>query len=143
MTGYLLDTMTIFEGAKARPHRGLAAWLSTVEESSTYVSALTIGELQKGIALLERGSARRAALERWLTFDLISRFGRRILAFDTDVARHWGTMIARALERGVSLSIVDSQIAATASLYGLHVVTRNARHFAPTGIATFDPWAGS
>ena len=143
MSGYLLDTIAISEGAKARPHRGLAAWLSTVEENSTYVSTLTIGELQKGIALLEGGSARRAALERWLTFDLIARFGRRVLSFDTDVARHWGTMIARSLERGVYLSIVDSQIAATASLYGLRVVTRNTRDFAPTGVATFDPWAGS
>jgi toxin FitB len=135
--------MAISEGAKPRPDRGLATWLSKVDESSTYVSVLTIGELQKGIARLKLGSTKRAELERWLTFDLIARFGRRVLAFDTNVARQWGNIVASALERGALLSVVDSQIAATASLYGLTVVTRNERHFVPTGVATFDPWTRS
>jgi toxin FitB len=141
MSGFLLDTMVVSEGAKRRPNRGLAAWLSKTDEDSTYISALTVGELQKGISRLEQGTPRRTELERWLTFDLIARFGRRVLAFDTDVARHWGTMVASVLDRGVVLSVVDSQIAATASLYGLKVVTRNERHFLPTGVSTFDPWS--
>jgi toxin FitB len=143
MSGFLLDTMAVSEGVKPRPDRGLAAWLNKVDESSTYVSVLTIGELQKRIARLDPRVSKRTELERWLTFDLIARFGRRVLAFDTNVARHWGTMVASALDRGAVLSVVDSQIAATASLYDLKVVTRNARHFAPTGVATFDPWTGS
>lgn len=141
MSGFLLDTAAISEAVKARPNSGLASWLSAADEESIYLSALTIGELQKGIARLQLGSLRRAALERWLTFDLIAKFAERVLAFDSNVALHWGTMVASALDRGVNLSIVDSKIAATASLYGLKVVTRNDRHFAATGVATFDPWA--
>ena len=33
-------------------------------------------------------------------------------------------------------------IAATALEHGLTVVTRNVRHFEPTGVETFDPSAG-
>ena len=143
MNGFLLDTMVVSEGTKPRPNRGLSSWLATVDESSTYISVFTIGELQKGIALLDARLPRRAELERWLTFELIGRFGRRILAFDTNVARHWGAMLASALPRGTKLSVVDSQIAATASLYRLKVVTRNERHFEPTGIGTFNPWTRS
>ncbi len=143
MSGFLLDAMAVCEGARPRPNHRLAAWLSELDESAAYISVLTIGELQNGIARLDRGSAGRTELERWLTFDLIARFGRRVLAFDTSVARLWGTMLASARNRGIVLSIVDSQIAATAALHGLKVVTRNERHFAPTGVSTFDPWSGS
>lgn len=135
--------MVISEGAKRHPDRRLATWLSKVDESLTYLSALTVGELQKGIARLERGTTKRAELERWLTFDLIARFGRRVLAFDTNVARQWGNIVASALDRGVVLAVIDSQIAATASLYGLTIITRNERHFTPAGVSTFDPWSRS
>jgi predicted nucleic acid-binding protein len=33
-------------------------------------------------------------------------------------------------------------IAATALEHGLTVVTRNLRHFTPTGVATLNPWLG-
>ena len=36
----------------------------------------------------------------------------------------------------------DLLIAATALEHGLTVVTRNLRHFTPTGVATLDPWQG-
>jgi hypothetical protein len=125
---------------KPRPNRGFVSWLDAIDEDSMYISVLTVGEIQQGISRLERGSPKRAALERWLVYDLIARFGRRILPFDLDVARHWGNTVASALDRGVILGIVDSQIAATASLFGLKVVTRNLRHFVPTGVPTVNPW---
>jgi predicted nucleic acid-binding protein len=36
----------------------------------------------------------------------------------------------------------DPLIAATALEHGLTVVTRNLRHFTPTGVATLNPWQG-
>jgi predicted nucleic acid-binding protein len=35
---------------------------------------------------------------------------------------------------------LDKQIAATALMYGLTVVTRNVSHFAPTGVAVLNPF---
>jgi predicted nucleic acid-binding protein len=34
----------------------------------------------------------------------------------------------------------DAFIAATALVHGMTVVTRNVADFAPTGVATLDPW---
>jgi predicted nucleic acid-binding protein len=38
---------------------------------------------------------------------------------------------------------VDLLIAATAMVHDLAVVTRNVRHFAPTGVELMNPWDGS
>ncbi len=37
---------------------------------------------------------------------------------------------------------MDLAIAATALEHGLTVATRNVPHFAPTGVAVFDPFTG-
>jgi toxin FitB len=142
VSGYLLDTTAISESVKVRPNPGLAAWFENVDTNMTYISVFTVGELQDGIARLEVG-ARQRELERWLAFDLLPHFGRRVLAFDVEAARRWGAMLASARKRGKLLSVVDSQIAAIASVSGLKVVTRNERHFAPTGVATINPWTAS
>jgi len=34
----------------------------------------------------------------------------------------------------------DSLIAATALVHGMTVVTRNVRHFEPTGVSLLNPW---
>lgn len=142
MKGYLLDTMAVSDAIKPRRNRGLATWLGKTDPGETYLSVLTVGELQKGISLLERGSEKRAQLERWLIFQLVPTFGNRILQLDVNVARLWGELTASAQARGAVLPIVDSQIAATALLYGLTVVTHNERHYKAAGVKTLNPWSG-
>jgi len=137
----LLDTVAISDGLKKQPNRGLLKWFAAVEDDDLYISALTLGELQKGIAKLSSHDPRRLQLERWLVFELLPRFGRRVLTFDVETARHWGNMVAAAAGRGTVLSIVDSQIAATASLNSLKVVTRNERYFVASGVGTLNPWS--
>lgn len=141
MKGFLLDTVAISDGLKKQPNRGLLKWFAAVEDDDLYISALTLGELQKGIAKLSSHDPRRLQLERWLVFELLPRFGRRVLTFDVETARHWGNMVAAAAGRGTVLSIVDSQIAATASLNSLKVVTRNERYFVASGVGTLNPWS--
>jgi hypothetical protein len=51
------------------------------------------------------------------------------------VARRWGLLSAEIGHDGA-----DLLIAATALERGLTVVTRNLRHFTPTGVATLNPW---
>jgi predicted nucleic acid-binding protein len=139
--GFLLDTVALSDGLKKQPNRGLLKWLAAVEDDDLYISALTVAELQKGIAKLSSHDPRRLQLERWLVFELLPRFGRRVLTFDAETARHWGNMVAAAAGRGSVLSIVDSQIAATASLNSLKVVTRNERDFVASGVGTLNPWS--
>ena len=50
-------------------------------------------------------------------------------------ARRWGQLAAKLGHDGV-----DLLIAATALTHGLTVVTRNVKHFAPTGAAVSNPF---
>ena len=140
MSRYLLDTMVLSEGFKKQPNRGLDKWLRSVNEDETYLSVLTVGEIQKGVARLSSSDPRKTLLQRWLVFEIIPRFNKRMLSFDVEVARHWGNLVAVTERRGVQLPTVDSLIAATASLHGLTVVTRNEQDFAHPGVHTLNPW---
>lgn len=64
---FLLDTMVISEGFKARLHLGVMSWLESAEDRQTFVSILSIGEISRGIRKLERqGEARAVAYRNWL-----------------------------------------------------------------------------
>jgi predicted nucleic acid-binding protein len=53
---------------------------------------------------------------------------------DVALARRWGQLSATLGHDGA-----DLLIAATALEHGLTVVTRNMRHFEPTGVAVLNP----
>ena len=63
--GYLLDTCVLSEFRKLKPDTQVMAWLGAQIEEALFLSALTIGEIQKGISLLP-ASKRRKELETWL-----------------------------------------------------------------------------
>lgn len=48
---YLLDTNVASELRKPRPHGSVVAWLQSVDDAQLSVSAVTIGEIQAGLAL--------------------------------------------------------------------------------------------
>ena len=51
---YLLDTNVVSELRRARPHGAVLSWLAGVQESSLFVSVVTIGEIQAGIEITRR-----------------------------------------------------------------------------------------
>ena len=86
MNGYLLDTNIISEyNREGTPHPGVVKWIETTPETRQYLSVLTLGEIEKGIFLLDEGKRRRE-LKQWFENDLQARFAGRILAIDKDVA---------------------------------------------------------
>jgi predicted nucleic acid-binding protein len=97
---------------------------------------ITIGEIRRGVALMRhRGDEDQALrLEQWLT-DVLTRFADHILPFDTDCAQLWGQLRVPHPENPL-----DKQIAATAHVHGLTVVTGNAAHFRSTRVPTHDPF---
>ncbi len=99
------------------------------------LSAVTIGEIEKGIQIRRRRDPRAGErLQIW--FDGLRRdFGDRILPVDERVAIAWGRIAA-----GRSRSVTDALIAATAQVHGLTLVTRNVRDFADLGLPLVDPW---
>lgn len=138
--GYLLDTNVISELMKRRPSRAVAAWIVSTPEELMHLSVITLGEIRKGIDLLDDDEPRRAALQSWLDHDLRVRFAGRLLPFDESVAARWGVVEALARRQGISLPTIDAQLAATALHHGLTFVTRNTADFRRTGVPLFNPW---
>ncbi len=139
MTRYLLDTCIISEYAKLQPDANVADWLKAQDESSLYLSALTLGEAKKGIEKLAE-CARKTRLQAQMIQEILERFDGRILPADTDVCLCWGELLARLEKQGKPMPTVDSLIAATASFHGMTLVTRNTRDMEASGVTLFNPW---
>ncbi len=56
---YLLDTCVVSELASLHPSERVLEWLRAQEPDSLFLSVVTVGELEKGIA--KRGDDRRAS----------------------------------------------------------------------------------
>lgn len=138
MSGYLLDTNCVSEFVRIQPEPRVLAWLDAADESSLYLSVLTIGEIRKGLAGLPQGK-RRARLDAWLA-ELRLRFAPRLLPIDESIADRWGWLAAEAQRVGKGLSVVDGLLAATALHHGLTLVSRNVRDFADLHVPVFNPW---
>lgn len=134
----LLDTCTLAELRKPDGNSAVKAAVNEIPDADLFLSVLTVGEIAKGIALLATGKKKRA-LGSWLV-GLESQFGDRILAIDAETARIWGEMTARAQKKGIVIPSTDGLLAASALQHGLHVLTRNTRHFEASGALIIDPW---
>lgn len=133
---YLLDTNVISELRKGRRcHPGVAAWFATIGASEIHLSALTLGEIRKGIESIRRRDRISAeALDAWLA-GLVAAHSDRILPVDEAIAEQWGRFNVPE-----TLPIIDSLLAATASVHGLTLVTRNLKDVERTGVACLNPF---
>ena len=97
---------------------------------------MTIGELRQGVeAIRHRGDRPQAQLlARWLS-RVTREYAQAILSFDEETAQLWGRLRVPNPENPL-----DKQIAATALIHDLIVVTRNVAHFAPTGAKLLNPF---
>ncbi len=121
--GYLFDTDAISEVLRPRPAPSYLRWLSKVPRAEQFTSAVVIGELYKGAF----GSPNR---ERHLeNVEKLVLPALTVLSYDVAAARVFGEILAGLSVRGRTLADADLQIAATAILHGLEVVTGNLRHF--------------
>ncbi|HEY1362388.1 MAG TPA: type II toxin-antitoxin system VapC family toxin [Xanthobacteraceae bacterium] len=135
---FLIDTVVLSELRKRRRDSKVVAWFERQQTADLFVSVITIGEIERGIARqrsADPGFA--AALAAWLD-RLLSVYGERIVPFDLQMARRWGRLSA-----ALGNESADLMIAASALERGLTVVTRNAAHFEPTGVSTLDPFTFS
>ena len=136
---YLLDTCVISELVQTKPSLQVIAWIDSQDEAALFLSALTIGELAKGVARLPQ-SKKRTRLQEWLANDIAQRFESRILPVEVSVALAWGELLGRTERAGVKLPVMDSLIAATAQHHGMTVVTRNTKDMERCKVAVLNPW---
>jgi predicted nucleic acid-binding protein len=138
VNGYLLDTNVPSEFSRDRPEPRVVDWLKSQPVTSLFLSAVTIGEIRKG--LIVPPGRRRSGLEKWFHRDLLIWFRDRILPVTYAVADRWGVLEGQCQLKGTTLNTADGMIAATAIEHGLKVVTRNVKDFANLGVDIFDPW---
>jgi predicted nucleic acid-binding protein len=136
---YLVDTNVISEARKGRrANPGVQAFFSEASERNLplFLSAITIGELRRGVDLIRhRGDRDQAdALESWLAL-LLQDYGDRVLGLDSEAAQLWGHLRVSETQHAL-----DKQIAAIALLHDLTVVTRTTADFSPTGVRVNNPF---
>ncbi len=136
---YLLDTPVVSELVRRVPNPGVIEWMDAQDENRLFLSVLTLGELEKGIAKLA-DSRRKASLRQWVRSDLATRFEARLLTLDRHVAERWGQLVGASERKGRPLPVIDSLISATAIAHGLTVVSRNASDFERCGAPCHNPW---
>lgn len=140
--GFLLDTNVVSDPTQQRPEPRVELWLRAQPNRTLYISAITAGELRKGIALLDQGK-RRVSLEQWLELLLLVTLFGRVLPVTQTIANRWGILTASRQLAGDPLSLADGLIAATALEENLTLVTRNTKHFANLGMNLLNPWNAS
>ncbi len=135
---FLVDTNVFCEPVKPRPDARVVAWLRN-HESDFYVSAITIGEIRRGIESLPDGR-RKTQLRAWLVA-LCDCMKGRVLSFNTSTAHIWGQIKAKWERNGINIPSPDSQLAATAQRHRLTIVTRNTGDFKKAGVKLLNPFA--
>ncbi len=136
---FLLDTCVVSGLAKPGLDPKVLAWVESEDEVKMYISALTLGELQKDVSKLPE-SVKKAQLQAWIQDDLLERFAGRVLAPDAEVCMRWGILQAEMEKQGRPMPVIDSLIAATALHHRLTVITLHARDMEASGVALFNPW---
>ncbi|GMR08178.1 MAG: type II toxin-antitoxin system VapC family toxin [Gammaproteobacteria bacterium] len=136
---YLVDTNVISEARKrSKANKGVRDFFKQVTEEGArvFISVVTVGELRRGVELIRhRGDTRQAnQLEKWLDM-LLTEYQDHILDINQDIAQLWGRLRVPHAENAL-----DKQIAATALIYDLTVVSRNHKDFSRTGVRLLNPF---
>ena len=139
MARYLLDTNVLSEAARRDPDPGVVEWLDRQPVLDLAISVLTLGEIRKGVELLDDGR-RKTRLSEWLDRELPREFEGRVLPIDDTVAHEWGRLSARGRQAGRELPVVDGLLLATAAAHRLVFVTRNESDCRDRGVEIHNPW---
>jgi predicted nucleic acid-binding protein len=132
---YLVDANILSEPTKPTPDPRVKEWLRA-NVPDIAVDPVILGELRFGILILPIGR-KRTALERW--FD--EGVGRlHCLPWEAETGLKWAELLARLRATGKAMPIKDSLIAATATVHGLSIVTRNRADFVNAGVRVVNPF---
>jgi predicted nucleic acid-binding protein len=134
MTKYLVDTNVVSELRKPKPHAAVIAWIGGLRDDQLYISAVTIGELQRGIERTRKQNIQKALeINNWV--DQLE-MSNNVLAMNSFCFREW----ARLMDGKSDHLLEDAMIAATARVHDLTVATRNENDFALLAVKLINPF---
>jgi predicted nucleic acid-binding protein len=119
---YFLDSTFAIDFLRARPQATERMWRLVAAGDDPYITDVVLCEIATGIRPSEV-----AALDVFVTSVEFVQPG-------PEVARQAGLWRGEARRRGLTLSVPDALIAATADALGAVVLTRNLRDFALTRV---------
>ncbi len=134
----LLDTCVVSELWRKGGSEKVRKRVALLKAEDSYLSVLTVGEITKGIHLLNESKKRRD-LQKKLTL-LENEYQQNILNLDIEIVKIWGELLACSQKKGKPIPVSDGLIAATATRHGLHIMTRNVSDFEDTGALLINPW---
>lgn len=136
---YLLDTNVLSELRKFHNNtidKNVRQWFEHVMPSQTYISVISLMEIQMGISLKKRKDAVQAThLQQWFNDMLLPLYQERILSINSDIA-----LICAELHIPNRRPINDALIAATAKQHNLTLVTRNTKDFQGVKLSLINPF---
>ncbi|MFM9974799.1 MAG: type II toxin-antitoxin system VapC family toxin [Beijerinckiaceae bacterium] len=135
----LIDTNIISELWREKPSSGVSHWLQAQDSTGVFISAITLAEIQFGIAKLPV-SIRRSNLVVAVTRLEQETFSGQVLPFDNRCAAPFGLVRASREQMRHPISFPDAAIAATALTHGLTLATRNIRDFDGLDLMLVNPF---
>jgi predicted nucleic acid-binding protein len=139
VTGLLIDTNVVSELRKGqRAARTVRAWFERERATEMWLSVLTVGELRRGVALIERRDPDGgAAIGAWLD-SVVADYEDRILPITERIAERWALITVPD-----PLPVVDALLAATALEHDLVLATRNTEDVERSGVRFVNPFLTS
>ena len=128
---HLCDTNVLSELIRRQPNPGVLGWAD--EQASIAISVVTVEEISYGLAW--RPAPRIAA---W--FDRFLERRCEVLPVTAEIARVSGQLRGRLQAQGETRNQADMVLAATATIHGLTLVTRNVRHMVDCGVVVLNPF---
>ena len=131
---YLLDTNILSELIRREPNRQVLGRFEAIPDEQLFTSTICIEEIAFGASIAPVGN------RIWERFETEVLPWVTVLDFDLNSALNAGPMRGRWKQRGTPVGYADSLLAATATAYGLILVTRNVRHFAHEPTLKVENW---
>lgn len=134
------DTNVVSELMKDQPDEKVLAWAGGLDQADVTISAITVQEIERGLARLPSGRRRQTLTGRW--HELLKAYADTILVYDVPAAQATAAVLVQREKAGRPISLADAEIAGTCVSQGATLATRNTADF--TGVShlvLIDPFA--
>ncbi|MDW5315160.1 type II toxin-antitoxin system VapC family toxin [Rhizobium sp. PL01] len=134
----VLDTNVISELQGRLHSETILRWLDRYDSEAVFLTAIAMGEIHFGIALLPAGARRNSLSETFTRIE--TEFSGRILSFSHSVAARYGYLAAQRQKDGRPMETKDAMIAAICLSHDATLATRNTKDFEGLDLKLVNPF---